>query len=362
MSDKEFNELKKCAVDFGLKLHPNIEHKTVDGIAGVFATQDIQAGEELCVFPRKHLLTPSQKFDYPDGVSSHLRYLHTAAQKIEQKDDMWHLACGREALDEFTAFHSVFYNQEELELLQKANPILCEYANVNTQKVKRGIQQVQSFDSSISEESLFHASLNIMTRAWGEFGIIPILDTFNHSELRGASIGANADSVYLYSIHNYAKGEQVFINYGRKDMFLHAVNYGYFDPNGHHIIDMGIRIKQLATSKFQKQSLSRLKSKFKVFEHPQQDGSIAYQLDHAQAMLFEHAPSLNAIDFIREVCCHSDAEYTNPEKMAALFPKRAMQYLTGLDKLNKSHEFKEADFPEKMRYFLRMLKKEKQML
>ena len=52
---------------------------------------------------------------------------------------------------------------------------------------------------------------------------------FNHSEKYGCLKTHNSEYQILVAGIDYCEGDQIWINYGRKNMYLHALNYGYFD-------------------------------------------------------------------------------------------------------------------------------------
>jgi len=185
---------------------------------------------------------------------------------------------------------------------------------------------------------------------------------FNHSNLNGIQLHDDKDRVFLVATVDYKEGDQIWINYGQKDLYLHAIDYGYFDPDGNHFIDLGLRLSQAANNDFQRKIFDYVATKYPILHDNSNDGLIRYKLSKGIAFLLDHAPNMRAIDFVRDISYGTEQELLYKQCPLPRFKNRILQYINVLSAANNIDDFSIEGFPEKLRYFYHMLEKEKSML
>jgi len=362
MVDNNFNEVLAWSQEQGLMLHASIERLCVDGVYGMYAASDIPKNTVLSHYPKENLLPLLEDVKYPENTPFRSKYIHAAAKELSKGESSWGFMKGLYS-DDFIKNTNVYYfSEDDFKFLEKISATLYNFIRMYRARNESFINAMCDFDKDLDRASLEKIIFNVNYRSWGNVGFVPIFDMFNHSDLYGLQLHENKDKVFLASTVDYKNGDQIWISYGQKDIYNHAINYGYFDSDGKHFIDFGLRVSQSAENEFQKKIFGYVKNKYQVSAYNSNDGSIHYQLLQGSAFLMDYAPNCNLIDFIRDVSYGTKEELSSRQSPPFRFRARMLQYIDGLNSANKIDEYSIDDFPEKMKHFYHMLKKEKSML
>ncbi len=362
---KSYDEVLNWALERGAKIHPNIVRQEVDGVWGMFATGPIPRDAVLAMFPKKHGIQVDPAYEYPDRMPQFLKYIHTCTMQIRAGDDTFMGFQNLYPMEELKENRACFFTSEEIEILSQMNVLLGDFARRSRSEVEGVVSAVAQFDPSMDnaqdQDTIRWLYLNSQMRAWDE-GFLPVLDMFNHSDKSGCLKTFNADYQILVAGIDYAEGDQIWINYGPKDMYLHALNYGYFDPQGNHFIDIGYRVTQTADNPFQRKLFDYMKGKYPLTARQDAHGHIHYKVQPGKVMLLDNAPTVAAVDFFRDLSYMTQQELKEKQFYPVRFRDRVLQYLDALLGINHVDEVAFDSLPKKMRYFHPMLRKEKQML
>jgi len=363
MDDNNFDEIFSWGKERGLKLHSCVSRLCVDGVYGMYATKDIPKFTVIAQYPKKSLLPTLDNVKYPENTPFFLKYAHAAAKEFSNPDSSW--ACFREGLYSDTFFKDTnvyYFTEDEVNFLGKINRTLSDYIHTYRRRIETQINSLCSFDKDLDKDLVEKILFNVLYRSWDEFGFIPILDMFNHSDLNGIQMHNDKDRVYLVATVDYKEGDQIWNNYGKKDLYMHAIDYGYFDPTGNHFIDLGLRVSQVANSDFQKKLFEYLTTKYPILHDTSNDGLIRYKLSGGVAYLLDQAPNTRAIDFVRDISYGTEQELSYRQCPLPRFKNRMLQYINVLSEANNIDNISIEKFPEKLKYFYHMLEKEKTML
>jgi hypothetical protein len=367
MTTASFEELLEWGKTQGLKFHPGVQRKIVNGIPGLYANRDIPARSILAQFPDKNLFPLDSKFNYPKGVTFGFAYVHGIARELAKGDSGWFPTRNFYEIDSLKTHHSYFYTEEELSELRKMNHLLYDYTVRHNRETNFCIQAICRIDNSMDNpecrQHLLKTLINHNMRAWGAgIGFIPGLDMFNHSDVKGCMLVRSQGLNAIVAPEAIKEGEQIWLSYGKKDIHLHAINYGYFDPMGSHCIDLGYRFSQLANNDFQRKVFHYVKKKYPVTFETDAQQQITYKLAPAAAFLLENAPNVYAIDFFRDVSFRNEMELSKKIYIPHRFRTRMLQYVDALLESNKVDAVDINQVPEKLQYFHHMLQREKQIL
>lgn len=346
----------------GLFLHPELERKSENGIYGMYATSPIDAHTLLASFPINQLLINKNKPFKEDSEYIGLNWIHAAALAIKNNIDEYSgIFCGFEKLEDMRNYSSYFCSDEELKLLQKMSPLLLRWILDAKRKADDTIKKIQLLDSSLDSELLLTIYLNYRSRAFHPEGIVPVLDQFNHSDQFGQPNTLENGNILLYTNKAYIPGEQVFISYGPKDLYSHAIHYNYFDPNGLHLVEFGRKTIQSVQNNDDKALLLHLKKFFTISEFTN-NGQSGFFVSDPSVLLIDKAPSQGLVSYLKESCrVRIGAHASDQELMRAA----AELFLFLIDRqlqMNQVHLVKESDVPERLKRFYHALNKEKEML
>jgi len=170
------------------------------------------------------------------------------------------------------------------------------------------------------------------------------------------------DGLYILEAkQDYKKGDEIYLSYGRKDMYFHAIYYNYFDPNGVHYLQYGPRFVQVAASPIEKEIAKYTASKFEL-DIRQQGDKILYSCLDMDVCFLENAPSLRLIEYIQSNYFSSMQEWKARQCSALSLAQRLLDILNIMISANRIDEFELSKIPEHLSRFYPLLLKEKQML
>ncbi|MFT6029860.1 MAG: hypothetical protein ACI8O8_001600 [Oleiphilaceae bacterium] len=362
MNSVDFAETVKWATPKGLKLHPNMEHKCVNGIYGVYATADIPQYTLLVSYPIKGTVPLLKNFSYPQNCPELLKRLHASTLEYSKGESSeWRgLMNSVERLEELKKNSAYFLSKEELSTIQKMNPLLHRIIEEKNSIIDRQVDNLCKIDPSLDKSSAKVIALNFKTRAWQQ-GFLPIFDQFNTSEAYGAKVCQNEKNIYFISMKPYKMGEEIWISYGTRDIYDYAIDYDFFDPNAVHSICFAARGSQFAQSQFDVNVIkyTATKHRMDISKTPQ---GLHYQLMEDDARFLEHAPTSKLINYIQHTAFRSAQELQQGICSPQSFDIRLNQILDALISMNNVDHFKEEQMPPRLLRFFHLLKKEKKIL
>jgi hypothetical protein len=362
MEQEKYNQVLAQAKENGLVMHPSISRKCINGVHGMYASGDISANELLVSYPVKQLIHVDPSVQYPKEFIDQWKYIHAAAKSLTEKEDNWFYFDALYDIDFFKGFHAYFCEQEELDVLKTASPLLYQHAMFKKTELAYISNLILGFDDSISPDALLLMILNHQCRAWGDVGFVPVLDLFNHSDDLGSPRNKDETSVVLHTKKSYKAGDQIWISYGKKDIHYHALNFGYFDPNDKHVLDLGYRAAAVASTSQQKLALKSIEKHFKVRREQLGGNQIEYKLHPNQVFFEEKKPTQKAIEYMIAESRGDVMQQGHPVELLLRSRQRLMGYLNSFNDSNKVELTSEKDFPAKLAYLYHMLLKEKTMI
>jgi hypothetical protein len=245
MTSKNYKVLLEWANTIGYKLHNSIERKSVNGVYGYYATDDIKNGDILFKSPTNQTILLDTNFNYDEATHHWVKMIHTVAHQYRIGDN-----CKYKLL--FTAFDTMDYLKKssiyfatnaELELISKLSPVLRILINNFINEVNQLVNGVIEIDGSLNKNDVLWIVLNWRSRAWQD-GFVPILDLFNHSNKMG-NLKYNIPEInetYIVARHDYKKGDQVYISYDTYDVYHYAINYNFYDKTDWKYISVPTRL------------------------------------------------------------------------------------------------------------------------
>lgn len=363
MNESDFKAYVKWANKRGIKLNPHLERRSVDGVFGMYSTAKIAKNDILVATAKKQKNPKVRGFIYPDGIDPNLKTLHAYAieHSLGEKSEFslyFKTFTGWDVLKKHSAY---FFSAAEVEQVKSLSPLLHSRVIDFNSRCRRFIDYLCQIDSTVPRASVEVVILNYVARAFRNFGFLPLFDMFNHSDNQGRSIDEGSNVVSFKAGRHYEPGEQVWINYGRKDMYDHALDYGYFDPRGTHFIDVTSRIAQAVNTDFARRVVARA-AKILPIKCEERQGTLFYSLAAPGSFIEEDKPGEMVCRFVRNTCYQSEKEMLSGECTQESFKKGMIQLLDGMMGYNKVDELMPSEVPEKLHYLYEMLKKEKTMM
>lgn len=360
--DSVFASQLEWALPRGLILNNNIQRKCVDGLYGMYATSDLGANELLASFPEENLLKVDKKSSKLEGEQFWLSWVKSAAKEYKkQNSDYKGVFLGFEALDEMRTYSSYFCDEDELRTIQNMSPVLHRWVTNANAKADEVVTALQKEDPRLDREIILTIYLNIRSRGFNPQGVVPVLDQFNHSDIHGQGSVSEAGRIALYTKRPYKAGEQIFISYGPKDLYKHAIHYNYFDPAGTHLIEFGRKSIQSAEGEVGKKLHGHLRKHFKIKTFESEEHQYFLIADDS-VILTEYGLTNGLIKFLKEACrCRLPKNVTEQELM-----KHAAQYFVYLAdqqiRMNRVEAISKELITPRLERFYNLLVKERQIL
>ena len=335
--DAVFSEQLKWAKPRGLILNKNLERRSVDGLFGMYTTGDISSNELLASFPEDKLIRANKKSTKGDEEQFWLNWIKVAAEEFTNpKSDYTGVFLGFEKLEDMKDYSSYFCDEDELETIQNMSPVLHRWVVNANAKAKSVIDSLLKTDSSLDKDTILTIYLNIRSRGFNPQGVVPVLDQFNHSDIHGQGSVSESGSIAFYSKRAYKSGEQVFISYGPKDLYKHAIHYNYFDPSGTHLIEFGRKSIQSAEGGVGQTLYRHLNKHFKL-QTMHSDGHKCFFVADDSVILTEYGLTDALKKFLKEACrCRLPKNTSEQEIM-----RHATQYFVYLIdqqlRMNRAH-------------------------
>lgn len=361
MHDKFSNQLR-WAEERGLFLNQRIQRKCVDGICGMYAKSAINKGSLLASFPVDQLLSSKSRQLEKKCDESSLNWICNAVVEKNKPDTEYEgIFAFFEPLSELRKYHCYFLNEKESSLIQEMNPQLYNWILQANRLADQITDAVQRLLPSHSRDSILETYLNYRSRGFHPFGIVPVLDQFNHSDLLGQQDKFEDGRLCVYAKVDYQKDDQIFISYGPKDLYHHAINYSYFDKNGPHFVEFGRKAIQCAEGELGAKTVAHLKQFFKI-EETVINGVKAFYFDEPLMLLIENRPSQDLVNALKEICRVAIGRPASDQELTMHAAKYFQVMIEDQLKLNHVEQVNEDELTPRTRRFYDLLKKEKSVL
>lgn len=358
------NKYEKClhlAKEQGLYLDDRIERREKKGLFGMYATKKIPKGTLIASFPKAALLPENTEI----SDNHEVRWSYAIAKELQKGEDSAYRAHTMmlEEIDELKQHSLYYFSQEEIQLLFDMNPLLGNEINNYSYRVDKILEAIKDIDPTLDEALAIKAILNHLSRSWGEYGLLPVLDLFNHSERKGVQLQQVNEGSHIGFVldSDYEPDQQIWISYGQKDIFLHATSYNYFDPNNEHIIDYALRAIQVLDTPEKTDVANFICKNFdaRIFEY---NGQKKLALNEPKLYILENGPNEKLYNYLRKVS-FTTLEELRSKKCSPL--STALTYLSVINAFlsaNRVDQFKITNVPSKLQRFHQALKKEKKIL
>lgn len=362
MTPDRYTQTLEWALARGLQLHDGIERRQENGVWGMYASMPIRKGAVLARFPKSSVLRP-EIADYPASLTPMARYCHAAAREFSlgEASRHWGLLGMLETQEQLRAHSCFYFSADELAQLAQLNPLLHLRVQEFNMEISQMVERLQAFDASIDPDIAALIELNVQSRAWSDSGFLPVIDLFNHSDRKGMVREADVDSFFLRAGCHYVPGDQLFMSYSQKDMYLHAIHYNYFDPSGQHFIHFGYRFVQPALTPFAR-SVMEFTGKRHLIKTMEQGGNMYYRSLDPRAVFGETEPSKELLVYLKDNSLQTDAELSAGRASRKSQRSHILSALNALLEQNRVDQVPLHALPEKLHRFWHLLKKEKKML
>lgn len=360
-----FEDYLALAQAHGLELDSRIQRRQVEGVWGMYAVEAIPKDTIIASLPRSELIPKPEGVEYPVEIADKLQPVHSAARQLAAGSSASHYShvVMFETLDEYRTHSAYFFNQEELDLIARLNPLLHRTTMQFRGLIQQVCADVKKLDPELDDAHILRAALNWQNRCWDKYGFLPVLDLFNHSDTKGSEMAEfpELDRVGHRTIVEYQAGDQVYISYAPKDMYRHALCYNYFDSNGVHYIDYALRVVRTIADPFT-QALAQKISQLYPLAAFKASGKTQYQIREPRLFYLDEQPSEKLLKFFEATSFGSPIELqmgkcTKDSVRATM--KATLEALLGA---NKVEQFSLDQIPVKLQRFYFMLKKEREML
>jgi len=287
MTNIEYDSLLKWANDRGYNLHPAIEYKIVDGIGGMYATEDIPKSTTLYTGPVSLFSEWGNKLVNNDYISRMFD-----EYKKGEDSDIHQMFLAHESLDSFKKSSIFFATADELSKLEEISPTDYAIALTTIDRIKHRSEWWSDKEPELSRDEIVWMLLNFDTRSWSDGGFNPILDLFNHSNNVGASRFNSEDGnkSKLIAVVDYKAGDQIYDSYGIHDMSKFLSSYNFFDRTDMHYVDLISRVDFPLSSDVDLKLYEEVKRRFTTKEI-EVDGVKKYKIIDAGAFLTEYGPN-----------------------------------------------------------------------
>jgi hypothetical protein len=358
-----YEEQLSWAKQRGLYIDPRIERKCVNGVWGLFATDDIPANTKLISFPVSKCIKNFKDDLYPENTSVAIKNIHSAVveyAKGKDSDYYGHFLLF-EPLEVLKEISTYFFSEDEMNLLQSMSPSLANVVRQLRALVSSRLSVIQSLEPNIEKDLILEVLLNYASRAWDDTNFLPIMDCANHSDRLGMQRTTEKDQHLLKAKLARKKGDEIFMSYGRKDMFVHAISYNYFDPDAVHYIQFGVRFVQTAKSKRELEILKYTSTLFplKVTQYP---NYVEYTCKDPDVCFLESGPSLRLVEYIQSNFFPSDLEWNAKSCLVKSLQMRLSSVIDFMLSVNLVDKHDLDSLPSKLHRFHHMLTKEQAML
>jgi hypothetical protein len=313
MKKADFKQLKEWSESKGYHLNPKLDYKNVAGVGGIYATDDINQFEVLYRGPGRVIS------GYDDMLNLSLEYLADIVREYQKgkESDIWPMFNSFQSIEDLKKTSIVYATPDELSMLgsfsKSAANLAVKYQS-KIQKIKLNLKELLGDDTSMDD--IMFVLLNSEARSWGEGGFNPILDLFNHNNIKAMSrtrVGVN--DYVLGAKVNYKKGEQVYNSYGVHDIFHFIESYGFYDPADLHLIDVALRVDFQLDGDVQERQLAELSKHFDViqYEPKNEDATARFKISNGGMYMTQVGPSHNLLKAIDIMARKTQEQMDNPK-------------------------------------------------
>ena len=315
MDIQKYESCLAWSLNQGLDMDSRLERKQVNGVYGMYAKSHIPKGTVLASFPKDKLIPNRKDVSYPNGTPETIKKCHAAAIELSKGEASDYFGCvaAFESLEALQSHSFYFFSNEELKFIENLNPVLYKLMLEAKHVVETAKQQIQAIDPDLAENAIIQTVLNSFSRSWGQNGFVPVLDLFNHSDRKGLNLkNLLNDKIGHVTGIDYQAGEQIFINYSKKDMLNQAIIYNYFDPTGVHFIDYSVRVIQAVNSELQQKVLGMIATQYPIQQNDI-NGVRHFRLVPQNLFFQENAPSVKLFEYFQVSSIQTEKELVEKE-------------------------------------------------
>jgi len=363
MCEEQYQKCLAWGVENGLKLDSRIERKKINGVYGMYATEDIPGDTVIASYPVEQLMFQKEK--RPENVSDDVSAVYLASIELSkgQKSQYFYLLEMFESLEELKEYSFYYFTEAECLWIQKLNPILLRLVIERRYYIDELKEKIKKIDSTLSDDYVVQAALNYCSRSWGGgVAFVPVLDLFNHSYRKGGNISRiDNDSRVAHKTNvAFSKGEQIFISYSCADLASYAINYNYYDSEDFHFIDLAYRSLYLVKTELKKKVFEFVEKNYGGFFSNTNIG-LHFRITTQKLFLFENAPSLKVIRYFEHITLlESKLKQEKNSDEASL--SAILLVIDSFLMANNVDQIDLKDVPNKLQRFYFLAKKEREML
>jgi len=365
MPANQYEECLSYSKELGLELDPRVQRKQVNGIYGMYATEQIPEGTVFASFPLDSLIPISEDFSYSNETSDYTKRIHAAAIALSQgkKSESRAYVMLFETIDEYRDNSVFYFSDDELALLSQMNPLCHARVMQMRNLAHQVIDIIKNIDPELDENCIIQAVLNSYSRSWDAYGFIPIMDLFNHSHQKGSTIASveNTNRIGYKAKVSYSAGDQLWISYGPKDLYTHAVYFNYFDPTDTHFIDYGLRAVQ-TISNSANQAVADYIATIYDCQFFEQNGEKKFRVVTPNLLFLESGPSKELMAYFSKTSFCSGQEFSAKKCSSQSVCSTLIYVIDSFLSANKVDSIKLTEVPKKLHRFHQLLKKEKKIL
>jgi hypothetical protein len=252
--NKKFQNLKKWITDNGGFIHDSLNLDILNSSRGIVVKEKIPQGTKLYEIPllltiNINLSSEINKFEskgvtYNQHLIKKILLIQKLYLEFQKKEESFYyhylslLPLLKDLSDQ--PLYKAYYNKDIKTFVEKFKVynervillILEELENVN-QCITYFNSLEQTNNKIISCEDILYYYLLINTRSWGEYGMVPFLDLFQHRSINYTEFIDDTVKKILKCTSNKKLRENrfVYINYGIFDEEKLYTNYGFIAQN-----------------------------------------------------------------------------------------------------------------------------------
>lgn len=337
MTPKKYKSLLDWAKSIGYELHPLLERKKVDGVYGLYATDDIADGSILFKSPAYSTIQTDPNFNYDETLHKYVKLIHTIVVQytMGEKCKYSPIFDAFETLNEMKEYSVYFCSSDEFKLIRDLSPLLEILIKNTINEIDKIVDTVYEIDNTLNKDDILWITLNWKSRAW-DSGFIPILDLFNHSNKRGNLkyyIPETGDN-YLIARGDYKKGEQVYDSYDINDVYHYAINYNFYDSSDWKYISLPFRMSFKITTDFDQKIFELVSKRFEVQKFKNGE-SESYRILSKGICFTEYGPTDELIELAKCFSYESLDDLNNGKFSYHKFDEVILSWLNLIESSNK---------------------------
>jgi hypothetical protein len=363
-------ELIEWGKKYSIVLNDKLEYKTVNGIGGMYAKEDINKGEILAnaplSFPQTLKFEDEEKQKIYDNFNSEYKQIYFYAKEytLGEKSNYWPIFKYLSTIEDMSKYATYFLTDEEVDFIGKMSNYLYTKIIQHKTIINYYIEQILNLDSSLNRDVVLRIALNVSCRGWFD-GVYPILDLFNHSTKKGQLAASNNVNKLLIARGDYLKDEQVYISYGLNDVCWFGTIYHFYDSKDIHNVLLSDRLQFPLNTELQELIYDKIASLYNTNKYTikiNDEDKQVYKVNNNTLVLTEYGPSVPLIEFLKIFAYKNIEDFNNNKICLNTLNTVFLDFLNTIDSLNKVEQVMFIDVPTKLLRFYHILHKEKSII